>query len=122
MNPLKNKLYYEFFRNFTSNDGKDILAYYEENSQEIDKVLDIFIRMNSGGTTLTYSDLLLSLATAKWQNLNAREEIYSLVDELNMIGNGFNFNKDNILKAALVLTDKRILNLELPILTNKPQT
>ena len=39
-----------------------------------------------------------------------------------MIGNGFNFNKDNILKAALVLTDKRILNLELPILTNKPQT
>ena len=62
------------------------------------------------------------LATAKWQNLNAREEIYSLVDELNMIGNGFNFNKDNILKAALVLTDKRILNLELPILTNKPQT
>lgn len=86
---------------------KDILAYYEENSQEIDKVLDIFIRMNSGGTTLTYSDLLLSLATAKWQNLNAREEIYSLVDELNMIGNGFNFNKDNILKAALVLTDKK---------------
>lgn len=86
---------------------KDILAYYEENSQEIDKVLDIFIRMNSGGTTLTYSDLLLSLATAKWQNLNAREEIYSLVDELNVIGNGFNFNKDNILKAALVLTDKK---------------
>lgn len=86
---------------------KDILAYYEENSQEIDKVLDIFIRMNSGGTTLTYSDLLLSLATAKWQNLNAREEIYSLVDELNTIGNGFNFNKDNILKAALVLTDKK---------------
>ncbi|MGH1868175.1 DUF262 domain-containing protein [Enterococcus faecalis] len=86
---------------------KDILAYYEENSQEIDKVLDIFIRMNSGGTTLTYSDLLLSLATAKWQNLNAQEEIYSLVDELNMIGNGFNFNKDNILKAALVLTDKK---------------
>ncbi|EFU16140.1 TPA: DUF262 domain-containing protein [Enterococcus faecalis] len=86
---------------------KDILAYYEENSQEIDKVLDIFIRMNSGGTTLTYSDLLLSLATAKWQNLNAREEIYSLVDELNIIGNGFNFNKDNILKAALVLTDKK---------------
>ncbi|MGH2180006.1 GmrSD restriction endonuclease domain-containing protein, partial [Enterococcus faecalis] len=38
---------------------KDILAYYEENSQEIDKILDIFIRMNSGGTTLTYSDLLL---------------------------------------------------------------
>lgn len=85
---------------------KDILAYYEENSQEIDKVLDIFIRMNSGGTTLTYSDLLLSLATAKWSNLNAREEIYSLVDELNMVGDGFNFNKDNILKAALVLTDK----------------
>ena len=84
---------------------KENLAYYEETSQDIEKVLDIFIRMNSGGTVLTYSDLLLSLATAQWQSLNAREEIYQIVDEINNIGEKFNFSKDNVLKSALVLTD-----------------
>lgn len=87
--------------------NKEVLAYYEEHSQDIEKVLDIFIRMNSGGTVLTYSDLLLSLATAQWENLNAREEINALVDEVNKLGHGFDFTKDNVLKSALVITDKK---------------
>lgn len=85
---------------------QESLAYYEEQAQDIEKVLDIFIRMNSGGTVLTYSDLLLSLATAQWKNLSAREEINALVNEVNKIGNGFKFTKDNVLKSALVITDK----------------
>ena len=40
------------------------ISYYLEKSTELDKVLNIFIRVNSGGTTLSYSDLLLSFATA----------------------------------------------------------
>ena len=42
------------------------LYFYEETDQDVEKVLDIFIRVNSGGTTLSYSDLLLSIATAQW--------------------------------------------------------
>lgn len=70
----------------------------------MDKVLNIFIRVNSGGTVLSYSDLLLSIATAQWDNLDAREEIIDCVDNINAIGSGFNVNKDFVLKSALVLT------------------
>lgn len=84
---------------------KGSISYYQEKSQKLDKVLNIFIRINSGGTILSYSDLLLSIATAQWQTKDAREEIISFVDQINGIGDGFNFNKDFVLKACLVLSD-----------------
>ena len=81
------------------------LSYYKEKAAELDKVLNIFIRVNSGGTVLTYSDLLLSIASAQWENHDAREEITEFVDDANSIGGGFCINKDFVLKTALVLTD-----------------
>lgn len=81
------------------------ISYYLEDSVELDKVLNIFIRVNSGGTTLSYSDLLLSFATAQWEKRDAREEINQFVDEINEIGNGFHISKDLVLKACLVLCD-----------------
>ena len=81
------------------------LSYYKEKASELDKVLNIFIRVNSGGTVLTYSDLLLSIASAQWENHDAREEITDFVDDINSIGGGFRINKDFVLKTALVLTD-----------------
>ena len=81
------------------------ITYYMEKSQELDRVLRIFIRMNSGGTVLSYSDLLLSIAVAQWSVLDARQEIHELVDQLNKIGSGFNFSKDFVLKAGLMLAD-----------------
>lgn len=82
-----------------------LVAYYEEKGQELDKVLQIFIRMNDGGTPLSHSDLLLSIAVAQWTQHDAREEIHELVDELNRIGTGFSFSKDLVLKAGLMLSD-----------------
>lgn len=79
-------------------------AYLEE-GQDPDKVLDIFVRVNSGGTVLSYSDLLLSMATNQWSELDAREEVRSLVTELNSGSREFSFTKDNVLKAGLVLTE-----------------
>ena len=82
------------------------INYYEEKSQDPNKVLNIFVRANSAGTPLGYSDLLLSTATAKWETLNAREEINRLTDNLNQL-NGiarYNFGKDFVLKASLYLT------------------
>lgn len=81
------------------------ISYYLEKSLELDKVLQIFIRINSGGTKLSYSDLLLSIATAQWTKRDAREVIHEFVDDLNKVGNGFNFNKDQVLKSCLVLSD-----------------
>lgn len=84
---------------------KGTISYYLEESEELDKVLQIFIRINSGGTKLSYSDLLLSIATAQWKEKDAREVIHAFVDEINRIGDGFSFNKDLVLKACLVLAD-----------------
>jgi uncharacterized protein with ParB-like and HNH nuclease domain len=84
---------------------KGTISYYLEESEELDKVLQIFIRINSGGTKLSYSDLLLSIATAQWKEKDAREVIHEFVDTINDIGEGFNFNKDFVLKSCLVLAD-----------------
>jgi uncharacterized protein with ParB-like and HNH nuclease domain len=81
------------------------LNYYEERSQDYDKVVEAFIRANTGGVKLEYSDILLSTATARWENLNAREEIHSFTDSINAIGNGYSFGKDFVLKGCLYLTD-----------------
>lgn len=87
--------------------GEKVINYFLETDERLDKVLNIFIRVNSGGTELSYSDLLLSIATAQWQEKDAREEVNNFVDEINNIGKGFNFNKDFVLKACLVLSDIR---------------
>ena len=82
-----------------------MVAYYEERNQDIEHVLNIFIRCNSGGTVLSYSDLLLSIAVSQWTELDARNEVHGLVDELNQIKDGLSFNKNFVLKAGLMLSD-----------------
>lgn len=83
--------------------------FYDENhtpAKSYDRVLNIFVRTNSGGMKLGYSDLLLSTATAKWQSqkTNAREEVIGFVDRLNRIGSGYDFDNDFVLKGSLYLT------------------
>ena len=82
-----------------------LLNYYEEKSQDYDKVVEAFIRANTGGVKLEYSDILLSTATAKWNKINAREEIHKFTDNINLIGSGYSFGKDFVLKGCLYLTD-----------------
>ena len=79
--------------------------YYEERSQDYDKVLQEFVRANSGGQPLEYSDLLLATATAKWERVDARSEIHEFTDSINEIGGGYRFGKDFVLKACLYLTE-----------------
>ena len=81
------------------------IHFFVERDSSLDKVLNIFIRVNSGGTKLSYSDLLLSIATAQWKSMDAREEIIKFVDDINKIGNGFAIDKDFVLKTCLVLCD-----------------
>jgi len=82
-----------------------VINYYEETSQDYDKVLTIFVRANSAGKVLEYSDLLLSTATAKWEHLDARKEIHDFTEYINAIGTGYSFGKDFILKGSLYLTE-----------------
>lgn len=82
-----------------------VINFFLEKQGNLDKVLNIFVRINSGGTPLSYADLLLSIASASWKKRDAREEITSFVDELTDDGEGFNFNRDFVLKTCLVLSD-----------------
>ncbi len=82
------------------------ISFFSEREQDYDKVLDIFVRANVGGTKLSKSDLLLSMMTSKWTGINARQEIYGFVDWLNrdMVRKN-EFDKDIIMKSCLVLCD-----------------
>lgn len=84
---------------------KPVIHYFNEYSQEIDHVLDVFIRTNSGGTKLEFSDLLMSIAVANW-NGNFRQEVDSLIKETHQSSEqGFYVGRDWILKTCLMLTE-----------------
>jgi len=82
------------------------IAFYTETNQSYDRVLNIFIRANDGGTKLSKSDLLLSMITSQWSDFNAREEIFNFVDYLNNeLGRPNDISKDFVMKAMLVISD-----------------
>lgn len=81
-----------------------LINYYLETTQEIDTVLDIFIRTNSGGQPLSFSDLLMSITTANWTEKDARKEIPDVIKKVFEVGKpGFMISKDFVLKTCLVL-------------------
>lgn len=85
---------------------RDAISYYTEHGQDYNRVLDIFVRANEGGTKLSKSDLLLSMATSKWKGIDAREEIHDFVEHINKrLGSLHSFDKDFVLKSSLALCD-----------------
>jgi len=84
----------------------EVIAFHTEEDQDYDRVLDIFVRANGGGTKLSKSDLLLSMITLKWGEINARKEIFGFVDRINKeLTRRNNFSKDFIMKTCLVVTN-----------------
>ncbi len=82
---------------------KQLISYFEETEKNLNKVLNIFIRVNSGGVKLSYSDLLMSILTASFSS-DIREKMNELVDTLDK---GFqNVGKDQVLKTCLLLIGK----------------
>ncbi|QSX00999.1 DUF262 domain-containing protein [Haloterrigena alkaliphila] len=92
--------------------NNDIINFYPEDTSDNERVLDIFLRTNEGGTQLSKSEILLSMATAQWTSdtsdpLDAREAITSFVDEINHTYSDADFGLgiDFVLKTLLVLSD-----------------
>jgi hypothetical protein len=98
---------------------REVISFFEDDSNSIDRVLEIFIRTNSGGTVLSKSDLLLSVATAQFTQLDARSAVHGLVDDLNSVGQGFSFTKDNVLKAGLMITDRTNIQFRVDAFTTE---
>ena len=81
------------------------IHYYVETSQEIDHVLDIFIRTNQGGTPLSFSDLLMSITAANWED--ARERVDDLVNHVRT-DLGFSIDRNVVMKAAAMITEAEV--------------
>lgn len=84
-----------------------LISYFEVKEQELDNILDIFVRVNSSGTVLSKTDLLFSTIVAHWER--GREEIDQLVDVLNKKGEGFRFDSDFVMRSCLTLTEAPII-------------
>ncbi len=83
---------------------KQLISYFEETEKNLNKVLNIFIRVNSGGVKLSYSDLLMSILAASFSS-DIRERMNELVDALK--DKGFsNMGQDQVLKTCLLLIGK----------------
>ncbi|GAA7108539.1 DUF262 domain-containing protein [Helicobacter pylori] len=83
---------------------KQLISFFEEEEKNLNKVLNIFIRVNSGGVKLSYSDLLMSILTANFSS-DIREKMNALVDALK--DKGFsNMGQDQVLKTCLLLIGK----------------
>ncbi len=81
-----------------------LISFFEEKEKNLNKVLNIFIRVNSGGVKLSYSDLLMSILTASFSS-DIREKMNELVDALK--DKGFsNMGQDQVLKTCLLLIGK----------------
>ncbi len=95
---------------------EQLISFFEEKEKNLDKVLNIFIRVNSGGVKLSYSDLLMSILTAIFSS-DIREKMNGLVDALK--DKGFpNMGQDQVLKTCLLLVGS---NTELKLKNfNKP--
>ncbi|RVZ59425.1 DUF1524 domain-containing protein [Helicobacter pylori] len=83
---------------------KQLISFFEETEKNLNKVLNIFIRVNSGGVKLSYSDLLMSILTASFSS-DIRTKMNGLVDTLK--DRGFsNMGQDQVLKTCLLLIGK----------------
>ncbi len=80
-----------------------IVTYFKTSKEELESILNIFVRVNSGAVSLSKSDLLFSTIIATWEN--GREEIERLQKELNSTGDGFGFSNDFLMRSLLVLSD-----------------
>jgi hypothetical protein len=72
------------------------------NAYQVNDIVEIFIRANSGGTKLGKSDLLFSLLISSWEDADG--EMEGLLEVLNQ--GGFEFDRDFVLKSCLTILDK----------------
>jgi len=86
---------------------EEIINYFKIEEQELDNILKIFVRVNSGGTILSKTDLLFSTIVANWED--GRDEIEKFITSINKKGDGFNFNNDFVMRCCLMLTDCPVL-------------
>ncbi len=82
---------------------EELINFYLENETDPDQVLKMFIRTNSGGTKLSFADLLMAMSIENW-DIDARKEMTNLIQEI-FNDRKFQIHQNFILKTCLVVCD-----------------
>lgn len=82
---------------------ENVINYFEITSRTMDEVLDIFVRVNSGGKVLSKGDLLFSTIVCHWDE--ARDKVDELIREINETGQEFDFGVEEVIMSCLYLMD-----------------
>ncbi len=99
-------IYSDVLKLYSKISKEELISYFEVTGDSMDRVLDIFVRVNSGGTVLSKSDLLFSTIVSHWDK--GRDEVDDLLKSLNKYGEGYRFNTDFIMRTCLYLMDESI--------------
>ena len=90
--------------------------YYLAKNKSLPDVVDIFVRVNSGGQKLDSSDLMLSVAAGEQGDVDIHVRIQEAVEEINNVPknveNGFKVDKEMLLTAGLLFTGAESLSLK----------
>lgn len=80
----------------------DDAVYEADQAMPLEHVLEIFVRVNQGGTKLSRSDLMFSLIKTKW--VAARGKFDALLAEVSKVGE-LGIDKDFLILALLTVAD-----------------
>ena len=80
-----------------------VISYFELEKTSLTDIVDIFIRVNNGGTNLTKTEMLMSVVTSVWRD--GRSKIDKFLKKINNNGE-FDFDVDFIMRASLFIMDK----------------
>jgi hypothetical protein len=116
MNSQKTAIKKTLAKLFNKLHTNEVVNYFEVENDNIDAVLEIFVRVNSGGKILSKSDLLFSTIVAHWND--GRDKMEDLLKSLNQ--KGFSFDSDFIVRACQMLAlDNTPLKLEVKNFTKE---
>lgn len=83
-----------------------VISFFELEQKSLTDIVDIFIRVNNGGTNLTKTEMLMSVVSSVWRD--GRSKIDKFLKIINNNGQ-FDFDVDFIMRASLFIMDKDVL-------------
>ncbi len=93
------------------------IHYYAAENMTLSEVGEIFVRVNNGGQKLSYSDLMLSVATGDLNGIDVHDAIEEKIQYINSKADeekGFKVDTELILTAGLMFTNAESLSLKSP--------
>jgi len=93
------------------------IHFYQDESKSLGNAIETFIRVNSGGMVLAYSDLLFAVLSTNWRD--AKTKVDELIRDLSLYQTGRDLRRSFILKTALCLASSKNVTMGLSQFTSE---